>query len=325
MLADLETLHARLAGADAARRAAIGEKLGSIEEAVRARFFGCADIRENMAATRAGLGGLDNTLRAIEHYRAAHSAADGKVALRALAHCAELEIRQGAALCGVDGGAGIDVPAACDPVQGRQLMQDGKRHIDLLVALAPTAQRLALLGRYWALQARLACRAGSAPGLALRAMSDACLAALEEARLRSGVADCDLIFQVLAGALLLKAHDDDSAWQALHPQLGELLHDAIAYAQQRHTDEHRAIDAGAPVRAALLAALWDAQDGVPFDAAARQAFLALYHDAVRRHGSIGEPEAITVPLRFLLELLPPEGADGGLRSAVQALAGALPP
>lgn len=325
LLADLETLHARLAGADAARRAAIGEKLGSIEEAVRARFFGCADIRENMAATRAGLGGLDNTLRAIEHYRAAHSAADGKVALRALAHCAELEIRQGAALCGVDGGAGIDVPAACDPVQGRQLMQDGKRHIDLLVALAPTAQRLALLGRYWALQARLACRAGSAPGQALRAMSDACLAALEEARLRSGVADCDLIFQVLAGALLLKAHDDDSAWQALHPQLGELLHDAIAYAQQRHADEHRAIDAGAPVRAALLAALWDAQDGVPFDAAARQAFLALYHDAVRRHGSIGEPEAITVPLRFLLELLPPEGADGGLRSAVQALAGALPP
>lgn len=56
LLADLETLHARLAGADAGRRASIEEKLGSIEEAVRARFFGCADIRENMAATRAGLG-----------------------------------------------------------------------------------------------------------------------------------------------------------------------------------------------------------------------------------------------------------------------------
>ena len=324
LLADLETLHARLAGADAARRAAIEEKLASIEEAVRTRFFGCADIRENMAATRAGLGGLDNTLRAIEHYRAAHSAADGKVALRALAQWAELEMRQGAALCGVDAGAGIEVPATCDPVQGRQLLQDGKRHIDLLVALAPTAQRLALLGRYWALQALLACRAGGAGLAELRAMSAACLAALEEARLRSGVADCDLIFQVLAGALLLAAHGDDSAWQALHPQLGDLLHDAIAYARQRHADEHRAIDAGAPVRAALLAALWQVPHGQPFDAQALAAFLALYRDAVRRHGSIGEPEAVMAPLRFLLDLLPPDGADGGLRGAVQALVGALP-
>ncbi|MDO8066971.1 CHAT domain-containing protein [Janthinobacterium sp. SUN206] len=323
LLADLETLHARLAGADAARRAAIEEKLGSIEEAVRARFFGCADIRENMAATRAGLGGLENTLRAIEHYRAAHSAADGKVGLRALAHWAELEIRQGAALCGLDAGAGIEVPAVPDLAQGRQLLQDGKQHIDLLVALAPTAQRLALLGRYWALQARLACRAGSSGAPALRAMTDACLAALEEARRRSGVADCDLIFQVLAGALLLKAHGDSGAWRALDPQLGDLLHDAIAYARQRHADEHRAIDAGAPVRAALLAALWQAPDGQPFDASARTAFLALYHDAVRRHGSIGEPEAITAPLRFLLELLPPDGAESGLRSAVQALASQL--
>ncbi|WP_139842529.1 CHAT domain-containing protein, partial [Janthinobacterium sp. GW458P] len=323
LLADLETLHARLAGADAARRAAIEEKLGSIEEAVRARFFGCADIRENMAATRAGLGGLDNTLRAIEHYRAAHSAADGRVSLRALAHWAELEIRQGAALCGLDAGAGIEVPAVPDTALGRQLMHDGKQHIDLLIALAPTAQRLALLGRYWALQARLACSEGQSGAPALRAMTDACLAALEEARRRSGAADCHLIFQVLAGALLLKAHGDDSAWQALHPQLGDLLHDAVAYARQRHADEHRAIDAGAPVRAALLAALWQVPDGQPFDAPARAAFLALYRDAVLRHGSIGEPEAITVPLRFLLDLLPPDGAETGLRSAAQALASQL--
>ena len=323
LLADLETLHARLAGADAPRRAAIEEKLASIEEAVRARFFGCADIRENMAATRAGLGGIDNTLRAIEHYRAAHSAADGKVPLRALAHWAELEIRQGAALCGLDAGAGIEVPAVPDAAQGRQLMQDGKQHIDLLIALAPTAQRLALLGRYWALQARLACSEGQSGAPALRAMTDACLAALEEARRRSGAADCHLIFQLLAGALLLKAHGDDSAWQALHPQLGDLLHDALAYARQRHADEHRAIDAGAPVRAALLAALWQVPDGQPFDAPARAAFLALYHDAVRRHGSIGEPEAITVPLRFMLDLLPPNGAHTGLRSAALALAGQL--
>ncbi|MEG1329351.1 MAG: hypothetical protein RSD99_30890, partial [Janthinobacterium sp.] len=83
------------------------------------------------------------------------------------------------------------------------------------------------------------------------------------------------------------------------------------------------IDAGAPVRAALLAALWQAPDGQPFDAPARAAFLGLYHDAVRRHGSIGEPEAITAPLRFLLELLPPDSADTGLRSAVQALTSQL--
>ena len=154
-------------------------------------------------------------------------------------------------------------------------------------------------------------------------MTDACLAALKEARRRSGVADSDLIFQVLAGALLLKAHGDSDAWRALDAQLGDLLHDAIAHARQRHADEHRAIDAGAPVRAALLAALWHVPDGQPFDAPARAAFLALYHDAVRRHGSIGEPEAITAPLRFLLELLPPGSPDTGLRSAVQALAGQL--
>ena len=98
---------------------------------------------------------------------------------------------------------------------------------------------------------------------------------------------------------------------------------AIAYARQRHADEHRAIDAGAPVRAALLAALWHVPEGQPFDAPARAAFLALCHDAVRRHGSIGEPEAIMLPLRFLLELLPPDSADTGLRSAVQALASQL--
>lgn len=76
----------------------------------------------------------------------------------------------------------------------------------------------------------------------------------------------------------------------------------LAARRQRHADEHRAIDAGVPARAV---------------------FLALYHDAVRRHGSIGEPEAITVPLRFLLELLPPDSADTGLGSAVQALASQL--
>ena len=137
------------------------------------------------------------------------------------------------------------------------------------------------------------------------------------------MADCDLIFQVRTGALLLKAHGDDSAWHALDAQLGDLLHDAIAYARQRHADEHRAIDAGAPVRAALLAALWQAPDGQPFDAPARAAFLALYHDAMRRHGSIGEPETIMVPLHFLLELLPPDSAETGVRSAVQALASQL--
>ena len=77
------------------------------------------------------------------------------------------------------------------------------------------------------------------------------------------------------------------------------------------------------MRAALLAALWHVPEGQPFDAPARAAFLALYHDAVRRHGSIGEPEAITLPLRFLLELLPHDSADTGLRSAVQALASQL--
>ena len=46
------------------------------------------------------------------------------------------------------------------------------------------------------------------------------------------------------------------------------------------------------------------------------------------HGMLargGEPKTISVPLRFLLELLPPQGAESGLRSAVQALASALPP
>ena len=129
---------------------------------------------------------------------------------------------------------------------------------------------------------------------------------------------------MLAGALLLKSHGEEQAWQALHPKLDELLHDAIDYARQRHADEHRAIDAAAPVRAALMAALWGVHDGIPFDAAARQSFLALYHDAVRRHGSIGEPEAVTAPLRFLLDLLPPDSATAGLRGAIQALASQLP-
>ncbi|MGK5035113.1 hypothetical protein [Janthinobacterium sp. LB3P118] len=65
----------------------------------------------------------------------------------------------GDALGGIEAGADTDVPAVADPAQGRQLLRDGRQHFDLLVQLAPTAQRLALLGHYRALPARLA-RAG---------------------------------------------------------------------------------------------------------------------------------------------------------------------
>ena len=113
LLADLETLHARIAGGDAARRQSIQDKLHSIEEAARVRFFVYADIREKMAAIRADLSGIDNTLRAIEHYRAAQSAADGQVTMHALEQLAELELSQGAALLGIALDAGVERPRRC--------------------------------------------------------------------------------------------------------------------------------------------------------------------------------------------------------------------
>ncbi len=330
LLADLDTLHARIAGADAARKKTIQERLLGMEEAARPRFYGQAEIREKMAMIRADLGGIDNTLRAIEHGRAAQGAADGQLTLHALETLAQLEIRQGAALLGLESGA--ERPAVVQLAPGEALMRSGRERLDLLVALAPTAERLALRGVYWKLRARLARRRGEAVEEALEAMTDNYRRALEESTSRSGSADYEIIFNALAGAFLLKAAGRGVAWQDMHPALARLLQGAVANAQRRYIEARRLIDVSVEMQAALIAALWASYDGPPyaavFDQVARQKIVGLYQDALRRYGAIGEPDAVTLPVRFLLEMLPPEPAGGsieaGLRAAMQALLAQLP-
>ncbi|MDC8756196.1 CHAT domain-containing protein [Janthinobacterium fluminis] len=332
LLADLETLHARIAGGDAARRQSIQDRLQSIEEAARMRFFGDADIREKMAAIRADLAGLDNTLRAIEHYRAAQSAGDGMLTMHALEHLAQLEVAQGAALLGVAVGDGVERPAAPAPAAGEALMQSGRQRLELLIELAPTAQRLALLGRYWKLRARLARLRGQAPEAALLAMTAAYRRALRESELRSGAGDYEVVFNALVGALLLKAAGNEDAWRELRPGLARLLQGALANAHQRYAEERKAADICVEVESALIAALWASYEGPPdgpvFDAAERQKVVALYLDALRRYGSIGEPEALAVQVQFMLEMLPPQAAEGSiearLRTALLAFVAQLP-
>jgi hypothetical protein len=328
---DLETLHARIAGGDATRRQSIQERLQSIEESARARFFGYADIREKMASIRADLGGLDNVLQAIEHYRSAQSAADGQLTVHGLEHLGELEIRQGAALLGIDVGADIERPAAPAPRDGKNLMQSGKRRLQLLIGLAPTAQRLALLGMYWKLKARLARQRGEAADAALREMTQAYRRALEESIRRSGASDYEIIFNALAGAFLLKARGLDSDWREMQPDLADLLRNAVANAHLRYDEQRKAVDVCVEVQGALVGALWASYDGPPaaplFDAAEREKIVALYNDALRRFGSIGEPEALALPLQFLLEMLP-DAAEGStearLRTSLRAFVAQLP-
>ncbi|MES2740378.1 MAG: CHAT domain-containing protein [Pseudomonadota bacterium] len=330
LLADLDTLHARIAGADAARKKTIQERLLGMEEAARARFYGQAEIREKMAMIRADLGGIDNTLRAIEHGRAAQGAADGQLTLHALETLAQMEIRQGAALLGLESGA--ERPALAQPEQGEALMRSGRERLDLLVALAPTAERLALRGVYWKLRARLARQRGQPVEEALEAMTDNYRRALEESTSRSGSADYETIFNALAGAFLLKAAGRGVAWQDMHPSLARLLHGAVANAQRRYIEARRLIDVSVEMQAALIGALWASYDGPPyaavFDQVERQKIVGLYQDALRRYGAIGEPDAVTLPLRFLLEMLPLDPASGsieaGLRAAMQALLAQLP-
>ncbi|CDG83837.1 CHAT domain-containing protein [Janthinobacterium agaricidamnosum] len=332
LLADLETLHARIAGADAARRKSIQDKVGAIEESARLRFYGYADIREKMADTRAGLGGIDNTLRAIEHYRAAQSATDGQVSMRALERLATLEVRQGAALLGIAAGDAVEQPA--EPAQGAALMDSGRRRLELLIELAPTAQRLSLLGEYWKLQARLARLHGAPAEAALLEMTAAYRRALDESALRSGSADYEIVFNALAGAFLLKAAGHGDAWSVLHPVLADVLQSAIANAHQRYAEERKSADICVEVQGALIATLWACYEAPPtpassvFGAAQRDQIIALYHDALRRFGSIGEPEALLLPVRFMLEMMPPGAPEGSLearlRASLQAFVAQLP-
>lgn len=162
-------------------------------------------------------------------------------------------------------------------------------------------------------------------------MTQAYRRALEESITRSGAADYEIIFNALAGAFLLKARGQDSDWRARQPDLAGLLRNAIANAHLRYDEERKAVDVCVEVQGALVGAVWASYDGPPtatvFDAAEREKIVALYNDALRRFGSIGEPEALALPLQFLLEMRP-DTANGGsealLRTSLRAFVAQLP-
>ena len=201
-------------------------------------------------------------------------------------------------------------------------MRSGQRRLELLIDLAPTARRLALLGGYWKLRARLARLAGQAVEPALLAMTAAYRTALDEAAMRTGAADYETVFNALAGALLLKACGQDQAWRDMRPGVARLLQDAVGNAHQRYTEERKALDICVEVQSALLGALWASYEGPPyalvFGPLERQKVAALYIDALRRFGSIGEPEALAVQVQFILEMLPPHAPEGSIEARLHA-------
>jgi len=121
---------------------------------------------------------------------------------------------------------------------------------------------------------------------------------------------------------LLEARGQDSDWRKMQPDLAGLL---------RYGEERKAVDVCVEVQGALVGALWASYDGPPaatvFDAAGREKIVALYNDALHRFGSIGEPEALALPLQFLLEMLP-DAAEGSsearLRTSLRAFVAQLP-
>jgi lysozyme family protein len=308
LLADLDRLQAELPGlGDGADREGLLVRLNGIEASVRGRFFDRAEVREKLGAIHADLG---RTEAAIEHYRAALAQEDGQVSIHALEQLADLEIGHGAKL-------------AKDIAVSGQYLGQGRQRLDVLIQMAPTAERLSLLGGYWRRRAQILRTAGmgKAKGKqmpasfrdALVGMTKAYMEAWQESVRRTGEPDYYPLHNALDGAWLLKAWGENQPFDDLRPRLPEFLAAANRNAERRQAENPRACHALAETQGALIAALWAAQAAGSKDAitvpAVRDRVAGRFLDVVGNQGFEREKDLVIEQLVALRNLLP----DGQLR------------
>lgn len=261
LLAELDRLQAEVPGlGEGTDRQSLLVRLDEIETSARARFFDLAEVREKLGAIRADLRQAE---AAIEHYRAALAQEDGRVSIHALEQLARLEICQGA-------------KPAEDTTVGETYMEVGRRRLEALIQMAPTAERLSLLGFYWKYQARIRRTAGRqsagkgrTKGMemptrireGLSNMTKAYEEAWRESERRTGEPDYRSLHNALDGAWLLKTWGQDQPFDDLCARLPDFLAAANRNAERRRAENPQARHDLAETQSALIAALWAVYTG----------------------------------------------------------------
>ena len=275
-----------------------------------------ARVREKLACAWGELGEM---ARAIDHYRAALAMEDGGLSLKALEQLANLESRHGARL--VAGGG--------DRRRGDQLMKSGLDRLNLLLKIAATGERLALVGSHWKRRAQALHAGGDTRGVdaCLGKMRDAYWCAAEHGHGRTGDWDYYPLFNALDGDILVAARGDGKLDQGRRQQLPALLQAGIANARRRYGESRVFFHALAEIDARRLDALWACLDGRPGGALTNpevvDALASAYLELCRRLGTVREQDSAANHLQFLLAMLPPQGRAAALRDALGRLAASI--
>jgi hypothetical protein len=316
LISDLDMLKARLQGATAKDKDDYYRpRIAEIERLVRRPEYRSAAVLEILADTLADLGGFD---RAIANYRAALDLAEANLSLKGLEQLGNLEVRHGAKLAeSKDEGARQQADA---------FMDAGLARLQQLVGIAPTVERLSLLGSHLKrrLQVDLARNKRRDIKRLIDEMRNAYWRAAEQGQARQGEWDYYPLFNALDSAFLALAWGeltDADTWAA---QLAGLLQGGLANSRDRYGKERKFFHAGAEVDAARIDALWacyDGRDGLCIaQANTLRALIEQHCDLLKRLGSRREQDSMINQMHFLIAALPSDNKAKRVKTALAKLA-----
>ncbi|MBL8473476.1 MAG: CHAT domain-containing protein [Rhodocyclaceae bacterium] len=296
-LAELEKLHARIGPNAGSEKDYYLRRLQRIEAAIRARFFGAAEVRELLGAIWAKLG---DRQRAIEHYRAALAQENAAVSLKALEQLANLEIRRGA-----EAGFRKQDPAAAD-----KMMDLGRARLETLLHLGETVERLSLMASYWKHKEMSLGRASPEAAQCLHKMLACYRSASELSLAREGDRDYYPTLNYLDGLIVLAAQGERTGFDAVTPELETWLAGARQNAQRRYAEDRTFYHDYAQVDARRIELLWQVvRAGVALgrDSPELTGLLEEHRAVFRVLGGANEQDSAIKQLNWLIERMP----DGG--------------
>lgn len=176
VISDLENLAGDAYAAAPESIAGLRARVRAIEDRLPAAWLGMAAVR---GALGRAYGQLDEFAAAIGHYQAALSADPAEISMKAVEQLANLQIRWGASLAHESDKGGT--PSAAEAIR------EGRRQLELLLALGTTVERLSLMGSACKRLAMLA--EGAERDEALAAMVDYYRQAHELAQQKTGAVD----------------------------------------------------------------------------------------------------------------------------------------